>query len=158
MYPNAVVSLSLSFAIVRKANAFGTTSLRTAAVIYFFVNSFRFSARSLSCSLIETEDRHGAKEIRQKIVFYNILKFIDKVEGFIMLKKSKLKKEINASRKKIQMLEQKRTRSQAALVYALLNHTTPNDSDIEYFNKFTVEMENERARMHELMAELDNMS
>ena len=75
-----------------------------------------------------------------------------------MLKKSKLKKEINASRKKIQMLEQKRTRSQAALVYALLNHTTPNDSDIEYFNKFTVEMENERSRMHELMAELEKMS
>ena len=75
-----------------------------------------------------------------------------------MLKKSKLKKEINACRKKIQMLEQKRTRSQAALVYALLNHTTPNDSDIEYFNKFTVEMENERVHMHELMAELENMS
>lgn len=75
-----------------------------------------------------------------------------------MLKKSKLKKEINACRKKIQTLEQKRTRSQAALVYALLNHTTPNDSDIEYFNKFTVEMENERVRMHELMAELENLS
>ena len=75
-----------------------------------------------------------------------------------MLKKSKLKKEINGCRKKIQMLEQKRTRSQAALVYALLNHTTPNDSDIEYFNKFTVEMENERVHMHELMAELENMS
>ena len=75
-----------------------------------------------------------------------------------MLKKSKLKKEINASRKKIQMLEQKRTRSQAALVYALLNHTTPNDSDIEYFNQFTVQMENERARMHELMAQLEKMS
>lgn len=75
-----------------------------------------------------------------------------------MLKKSKLKKAINASRKKIQMLEQKRTRSQAALVYALLNHTTPNDSDIEYFNQFTVQMENERVHMHELMAELENMS
>ena len=75
-----------------------------------------------------------------------------------MMKKSKLKKEINASRKKILMLEQKRTRSQAALVYALLNHTTPNDSDIEYFNQFTVQMENERTHMHELMAELDNLS
>lgn len=74
-----------------------------------------------------------------------------------MLKKSKLKKEINASRKKILALEQKRTRSQAALVYALLNHTTPSDSDIEYFNKFTVEMENERVHMHELIAELDKM-
>ena len=75
-----------------------------------------------------------------------------------MLKKSKLKKAINASRKKISALEQKRTRSQAALVYALLNHTTPNDSDIEYFNQFTVQMEEERTRMHELMAELEKLS
>ncbi len=75
-----------------------------------------------------------------------------------MLQKSKLKKAINASRKKITVLEQKRTRSQAALVYALLNHTTPNDEDIEYFNQFTVQIENERAHMHELMAELEKLS
>ncbi len=74
-----------------------------------------------------------------------------------MLQKSKLKKGINASRKKIALLEQKRTRSQAALVYALLNHTTPADSDIEYFNQFTVQIENERAHMHELMAELEKL-
>ena len=75
-----------------------------------------------------------------------------------MLQKSKLKKAINESRKKILVLEQKRTRSQAALVYALLNHTTPNDADIEYFNNYTVQIENERAHMHELMAELDKLS
>ena len=44
-----------------------------------------------------------------------------------MFQKGKLKKAINASRKKITVLEQKRTRSQAALVYALLNHTTPSE-------------------------------
>ena len=75
-----------------------------------------------------------------------------------MLQKSKLKKAINASRKKILLLEQKRTRSQAALVYALLNHTTPNDADIEYFNQYTVQIESEREHMHELMAELDELS
>lgn len=75
-----------------------------------------------------------------------------------MLQKSKLKRAITASRKKIELLEQKRTRSQAALVYALLNHTTPNDADIEYFNNYTVQIENERAHMHELMAELDGLS
>ena len=53
--------------------------------------------------------------------------------------------------------KRKRTRSQAALVYALLNHTTPADSDIEYFNQFTVQIENERAHMHELMAELEKL-
>ena len=36
-----------------------------------------------------------------------------------MLQKSKLKKAINVSRKKIAFLEQKRTRSQAALVFSL---------------------------------------
>ena len=75
-----------------------------------------------------------------------------------MLQKSKIKKEINASRKKILLLEQKRTRSQAALVYALLNHTTPNDADIQYFNDYTVQIENERAHMHELMAQLEELN
>ena len=75
-----------------------------------------------------------------------------------MLQKSKIKKAINASRKKILMLEQKRTRSQAALVYALLNHTTPNDADIQYFNDYTVQIENERAHMHELMAQLEQLN
>ncbi len=75
-----------------------------------------------------------------------------------MLQKSKLKKAINASRKKILVLEQKRTRSQAALVYALLNHTAPNDADIDYFNQFTEQIENERNHMHELMAELEKLS
>ena len=75
-----------------------------------------------------------------------------------MLQKSKLKKEINASREKILLLEQKRTRSQAALVYALLNHTTPNDADIEYFNNYTVQIEKERAHLQELTAELERQS
>lgn len=75
-----------------------------------------------------------------------------------MSQKSKLKKEINECRKKILVLEQKRTRSQAALVYALLNHTTPDDADIEYFNRYTVQIENERERMHELMKELDGQA
>lgn len=75
-----------------------------------------------------------------------------------MLQKTKLKRAISASRKKILLLEQKRTRSQAALVYALLNHTSPNDEDIEYFNRFTVQIETEREHMHELMAELEKLS
>ena len=74
-----------------------------------------------------------------------------------MFQKGKLKKAINASRKKITVLEQKRTCSQAALVYALLNHTTPSDSDIEFFNQFTVQIDNERNHMHELMAELEKL-
>lgn len=75
-----------------------------------------------------------------------------------MLQKSKLKKAINASRKKIALLEQKRNRSQAALVYALLNHTTADDADIEYFNRYTAQIEEERASMQAMMAELEKLS
>ena len=75
----------------------------------------------------------------------------------LTLRKEELEKSIEACKEKITQLEQKRTRSQAALVYALLNHTTPNDEDIEYFNMYTVKIENERMHMHELMEELDKL-
>lgn len=75
----------------------------------------------------------------------------------IMFLKSKLKKAIKASRKEIELLEQKRNRSQAALLDALLNKTTPDDVDVEYFNMFTMEIENEREHMHKLITELEKL-
>lgn len=74
-----------------------------------------------------------------------------------MFLKSKLKKAIKASRKEIELLEQKRNRSQAALLDALLNKTTPDDVDVEYFNMFTMEIENEREHMHKLITELEKL-
>ena len=72
-----------------------------------------------------------------------------------MFKKMKLKKEIENCKKAIEALEQKRTRSQAALVEAILMKTEPKDDDVDFFNKFTEQIEAERNRLHNLMKELE---
>ena len=72
-----------------------------------------------------------------------------------MFKKMKLKKEIENCKKSIAELEQKRTRSQAALVEAILMKTEPKDDDVDFFNKFTEQIEAERNKLHELMKELE---
>ena len=74
-----------------------------------------------------------------------------------MFKKSKLKKDIKRAKKAIEALEKKRTRSQAALVEAILTQKAPDDSDVEYFNRFTELIEAERNKMHNLMKELENL-
>ncbi|MBO7519209.1 MAG: hypothetical protein J6T73_00380 [Clostridia bacterium] len=74
-----------------------------------------------------------------------------------MFRKSKLKKGIKRAKKNIVYLERKRTRSQAALVEAILTQQTPDDSDVEYFNRFTELIEAERNKMHNLMKELENL-
>ena len=74
-----------------------------------------------------------------------------------MFKKLKLKRAIEASKKRIAELEQKRTRSQAALIEAILNHTSPDDGDVDYFNMFTEQIEQERANLHQLQAELKEL-
>lgn len=74
-----------------------------------------------------------------------------------MFKKLKLKREIEKSRKTIEMFEQKRTRSQAALVEAILTHSEPDDKDVDFFNEFTAKINDERERMHKLMDELSKL-
>ena len=71
-----------------------------------------------------------------------------------MFEKLKMKKQIKVIRQRITFLEQKRARSQAALVDAILKQVDPNDEDVEYFNQFTGEIERLRADMHELEAQL----
>ena len=74
-----------------------------------------------------------------------------------MFKKLKLKREIEKSRKTIEMFEQKRTRSQAALVEAILTHSEPDGKDVDFFNEFTAKINDERERMHKLMDELSKL-
>ena len=74
-----------------------------------------------------------------------------------MFEKAKLKKAIKDSKKQIEFLEQKRSRSQAALVSAILSNTQPDDRDVDYFNQFTEKIEAERNNLHRLMAELDKL-
>ncbi len=72
-----------------------------------------------------------------------------------MFEKSKLKKAIKNSKDRIAEIEQKRTRSQAALVEAILRHTEPDDKDVDFFNQFTAQIEEERENLHRLQKELE---
>ena len=74
-----------------------------------------------------------------------------------MFEAAKLKKEIKKSKETIEVLEKKRTRSQAALVEAILTHQDPDDSDVEFFNHFTELIESERNRLHQLTKQLENL-
>ena len=71
-----------------------------------------------------------------------------------MFEKIRIRKQIKVIRQRIRFLEQKRERSQAALVDAILRKVDPKDEDVEYFNQFTGEIERLRNEMHELEAEL----
>lgn len=74
-----------------------------------------------------------------------------------MFEKAKLKKEIKKSKADLASLEQKRYRSQAALVEAILTHTQPSDEDVDYFNRYTEKIEAERTHLHEAMKKLEEL-
>ena len=74
-----------------------------------------------------------------------------------MSEKSKLKKEIKICRQTIEEIERKRSRSQSALVQAVLLQETPNENDVEWFNKYTGEITACRNHMIELQKKLDSL-
>jgi len=71
-----------------------------------------------------------------------------------MFKKRRLKRGIKKCMANIQELERRRSRSQAALVEAILTRTEPDDEDVDYFNRFTTQIDEERDRLHALQKEL----
>lgn len=75
-----------------------------------------------------------------------------------MFKKHKLKSQIKGCKKKIAFLEQKRYRSQAALVAAILSNTTPDEQDVQYFNNYTGQINATRDQMHEYQRQLEELS
>ena len=74
-----------------------------------------------------------------------------------MFLKIQLKKSIRDCKKRIEMLERKRTRSQAALVEAILTNSEPDNSDVDFFNMFTTQIDKERERLHKLTQELESL-
>lgn len=72
-----------------------------------------------------------------------------------MFKRKNLNKKIKQCKANIAALESKRSRSQAALISAILSHTEPSDEDVDFFNKFTAQIDAERETLRALMAELD---
>ena len=72
-----------------------------------------------------------------------------------MGEKSKLKKEIETCKKTIVEIERRRSRSQSALVQAILLQEEPNDADVEWFNKYTGEIDAVRKHMINTQKKLD---
>ena len=73
-----------------------------------------------------------------------------------MFEKLTLKRGIKKYKKKIEEIEKKRIRSQAALINAILSNTTPDDTDVDYFNRYTAEIEELRSKRQELEISLSN--
>ena len=71
--------------------------------------------------------------------------------------KRKLKKEIKVCMQTIEEIERKRSRSQSALVQAVLLQETPEESDVEWFNKYTGEITACRNHMIELQKKLKSL-
>ncbi len=74
-----------------------------------------------------------------------------------MSKKGELKKAIAESERMLEDLEQKRIRSQSAILYAYINQTTPPEEDNEIFNLYTQLIELERKYLQSLQTELENL-
>ena len=74
-----------------------------------------------------------------------------------MFLKMKLRKQIKQTKDNIAQLEQKRSRSQAALVTALLNNAVPRDEEVDYFNHFSEKIDHERAHLHELIEQYEEL-
>ena len=74
-----------------------------------------------------------------------------------MSEKRKLKKEIKICRQTIEEIERKRSRSQSALVQAVLLQEEPDEMDVEWFNKYTGEITACRNHMMEMKKELESL-
>jgi len=76
---------------------------------------------------------------------------------FDMSIKREIAKEINILEQEIKILEEKRSRSQAVIIEALLSHVAPDERDVAYFRAFTEQINIKRERVQKLMAELDKI-
>ncbi len=74
-----------------------------------------------------------------------------------MSKKGELKRKIAESEEEIALLEQKRGRSQSALLEAIITNRQPDPTDVEYFKTFSQLIDLERANWRKLKSELDNL-
>ena len=74
-----------------------------------------------------------------------------------MFRRFKLKNEMKKNCKEIEVLEKKRYRSQSALVEAILKNETPDDQDVEYFNKYTSEIDKLRREIRAMKKELESL-
>ena len=74
-----------------------------------------------------------------------------------MSKKSQRKKEIDDIEREIEALEQKRERSQIAVMRAMISGTKASAEDEQYFMVFSSLIDEERERLRALNAELQEL-
>ena len=74
-----------------------------------------------------------------------------------MNEKRTLKREIKICKQTIEEIERKRSRSQSALVQAVLLQEEPDENDVEWFNKYTGEITACRNHMIELQKKLNSL-
>ena len=74
-----------------------------------------------------------------------------------MGEKRRHKKEIRLCMNTIKEIERKRSRSQSALVQAILLQEQPDETDVEWFNKYTGEITACRNHMIELQKKLNSI-
>ena len=74
-----------------------------------------------------------------------------------MFEKIKLKAQIKRSKLRIEEIERKRERSQAALIQSIVRKEEPTDEDADYFNKFTDQINAERNHLRRLTKRLESL-
>lgn len=74
-----------------------------------------------------------------------------------MFEKIRLKRRIKVLDERILFLEKKRERSQAALVEAILKGCEPKDEDVDYFNRYTRNIDEVRKERRENQEKLDRL-
>lgn len=72
-----------------------------------------------------------------------------------MSKQKELEREIRMLEEEIKILEIKRSRSQAALIEALISRQNPDEEEMQFFRTFTADIEVKRERMNALKAQLE---
>lgn len=71
--------------------------------------------------------------------------------------KKDLAKEILVLEKEMRELENKRTRSMAALMEALISRVEPNDTEKQFFRQYSAEIEIKREKLAEATAQLKSL-
>lgn len=74
-----------------------------------------------------------------------------------MSEKRDLAKEIRMIEAEIQSLEIKRSRSQAALLEALISKKEPDAADVEYFRAYNAQIDVKRDRLKQVTARLEKL-
>ncbi len=83
--------------------------------------------------------------------------FFNFAEGTEMSRKRELKRAIEDCELEIKSLEQKRMRSQSALLESVLMKSEPDKTEMEYFRVFSALVNKERQRLIQLNEELKNL-